>query len=82
MDTKQKYVRLGNNDEIIIFPKIMQHTDFKNLNPVSAGFCYIQENKVVCFGKSISLGLDSKKDDTLKATKQIYGHEAMETIVL
>ena len=81
MDTKQKYVRLEEYDEIIIFPQIIQHSDFKNMNPISAGFCYIHKDKVVCFGESISLRLSSKEDDTLKATKQIYGWEAMEALL-
>ena len=81
MDTKQKYVRLKEYDEIIIFPQIIQHSEFRSMNPISAGFCYIHKDKVVCFGESISLGLESKEDDTLKATKQIYGIEAMEALM-
>jgi len=81
MDTKQKYVRLKEYDEIIIFPQIIQHSDFIGMNPISAGFCYIHKDKVVCFGESISLRLSSKEDDTLMATKQIYGWDAMEKLM-
>ena len=81
MDTKQKYVRLKEYDEIIIFPQIIQHSDFKSMNPISAGFCHIHKDKVVCFGESISLRLSSKEDDTLTATKQIYGWDAMEKLI-
>jgi hypothetical protein len=79
MDTKQKYVRLKEYDEIIIFPCIIEHRQFKHLDPVSAGFCYVNSNKtVVCFGESYSLDLKSNHiEDSLKATKQIFGVEAM-----
>lgn len=80
MDTKQKFVRLKKYNEVIIFPCIIAHSDFKNFNPISAGFCYVNSNKnrVVCFGESFSLGLKSDpKEDTLQATKQIFGIDAM-----
>ena len=80
MDTKQKYVRLEQYNEIIIFPEIIQHSDFISMKPISAGFCYVHSDKVVCFGESISLRLKSKEDDTLIATKQIYGWDAMDAI--
>ena len=80
MDTKQKYVRLKDYDEIIIFPQIIQHSRFRGMDPISAGFCHVQKDKVVCFGESVSLRLKSKEDDTLKATKQIYGWEALENL--
>jgi len=76
-DTKQKYVRLEKYDEIIIFPTTIEHSTFRHLKPISAGFCHIHSEKVVCFGDSFSLKLESKEDDTAKATKQIYGFDAM-----
>ena len=76
MDTKQKYVRLGDYDEIIIFPELIMHSEFQYMNVVSAGFCYVNEDKVSCFGESISLRLSSKEDDSFIATKQVYGWDA------
>lgn len=76
-DTKQKYVRLERYDEIIIFPCLIEHSEFKNLNPISAGFCYIGDNEVNCFGESYSLKLKSHEDDSNLATKQIFGFDAM-----
>ena len=55
MDTKQKYVRLKQYDTIIIFPEVLNHSDFKHMNPVSAGFCYVEKEKIQCFGESYSL---------------------------
>jgi hypothetical protein len=77
MDTKQKYVRLKEYDEIIIFPQILEHSEFRNLNPISAGFCYVNKDNISCFGRSISLNLDSLEDDTKMATKQVFGFDAM-----
>ena len=37
MDTKQKFVRLKRYNEVIIFPCVIEHSEFKNLEPVSAG---------------------------------------------
>lgn len=76
---KQKYIKLPQYNEIIIFPCVMAHSYLKHLNPISAGFCYINtENKVVeCFGESISLNLKSdKEEDTKRATMQVFGVEA------
>jgi len=80
-DNKQKYVRLEDHDQFIFFNMITEHLTFKHLNPISAGFCYLDEqNKVRCFGESFSLGLVAKEDDTLLATKQVYGIDAMDAI--
>jgi hypothetical protein len=80
-DTKMKYVRLEEYDEIIIFPSIMGHSAFKRLNPISAGFCYISNNRIDCFGESTSLNLKSNEEDTKIATKQAFGFDAMLKIV-
>ena len=77
-DTKQKYVRLKEYDEIIIFPQIIEHSQFKKWGVVSAGFCHVYKDKIVCFGASFSLGLESnEKEDTELATKQVFGFDAM-----
>lgn len=80
-DTKLKYVRLSNYDSFIIFPMIIEHSTFSHLDPVSAGFCYIDEGKVSCFGESYSLGIGSKSDDTALATKQVFGVDAFLALI-
>ncbi|MCP3682109.1 MAG: hypothetical protein GY861_05400 [bacterium] len=80
MDTKQKYVRLKEYDSIIIFPCIIEHSTFRNKNPISAGFCYVKQDRIDCFGRSVSLNLDSTKEDTFMATKQIFGYDAAENL--
>ena len=77
MDTKQKYIRLKEYNEIIIFSHLISHDTFKYLSPISAGFCYVDQDKVSCFGNSISLGLTSQEQDTTIATKQLFGYDAM-----
>jgi hypothetical protein len=75
MIRKHKYVRLKKYDEIIIFPVIIDHSDFKNFGVISAGFCYVEKDQVLCFGESVSLKLKSKEEDTDIATKQFFGEE-------
>jgi hypothetical protein len=73
---KVKYIRTKDN-EIIIFGEIMQHRDFRNFNPVSAGFISFGINKegnptCSCYGESISLGIESNpEEDTLLAKQQL-----------
>lgn len=77
MNTTQKYVRLKQFNEIIIFPEIINHSDFKNFEPISAGFCNVRENSIACFGRSITLNLPSEPiEDSLIATRQVFGYEA------
>jgi hypothetical protein len=75
-DNKQKYIKLEDNS-IIIFPMIIQHSAFKELKPITAGFCYIYEEEVCCFGESFSLGIKADKNDSEIATRQIFGFDAM-----
>ena len=71
-----KYIRTKDN-EIIIFGEIMQHSDFRNFNPVSAGFISFGINKegnptCSCYGESISLNMKSNpEDDTMYAKRQL-----------
>lgn len=75
---RMKYVKVGDYNSIIIFPMIIEHSKFKHFNPTTAGFCYISNEKVECFGESISLGLKSNERlDTIDATKQYCGVDAM-----
>jgi hypothetical protein len=72
---KAKYVRTK-DDEIIIFPAFRVHSSFRHLEPISAGFISFGINSngdmtCQCFGESISLNLESLKDDTLLAKFQL-----------
>jgi hypothetical protein len=72
-ETKMKYVRLKDYNAIVIFPPVLDHSDFVNLNPISAGYCEIYNDKVSCWGESITLKLKAMDDDTMIATRQIFG---------
>ena len=73
---KYKYVRLEDCDVFIFFPEVENHSAFKYFRPVSTGFCFIEDNEVICFGRSESLNLESFFDDSERATKQMFGIEA------
>lgn len=76
MYIKTKYV-ITKNKEIIVFPELLQHSDFKHFSPISAGFISIGINKqgnpsCSCYGESISLGLKSNpEEDTELAKRQL-----------
>jgi hypothetical protein len=76
MYLKTKYV-ITEDRVIIVFPELMQHSEFKRFNPTSAGFISIGVNKegnptCSCYGESISLGLTSNpEEDTQIAKRQL-----------
>ncbi len=69
-----KYVKLKSN-KIIIFSECYSHSDFKHLEPVSAGFIrfyavHEYEVQVECYGESTGLGLKHAPEDTQLAYNQ------------
>ncbi len=75
MDTKQKYIKTEAG-EIVIFPITLSHDEFKDLKPVTGGFCYVKKNSVACFGESFTLKIKADESDSGQATKQIHGIDA------
>jgi hypothetical protein len=72
---KTKYIRTK-NDVIVVFCELLEHSTFKNMEPISAGFISFGVNKqgnpsCSCYGKSVSLGLESNEEDTLLAQRQL-----------
>jgi hypothetical protein len=68
-----KYIRTQ-DDEIIIFGEIMNHSEFKHWNPKSAGFVSmgIDQNgnpSLSCYGESVSLNLKSNPEEDTKLAK-------------
>jgi hypothetical protein len=81
MEQKLKYVNVGVYSSIIIFPEVIEHKQFKHLNPISAGFISIDhENKRArCYGDSFTLGIDSRGSaDSYFAIQQLFGIEEAE----
>jgi hypothetical protein len=76
MRLKQKYV-ITEHGEIIVFPEIIQHSRFRNFNPISAGFISFGLNEIgnptcSCYGESYSLNLESRpEEDTVIAIRQL-----------
>jgi hypothetical protein len=61
--------------EIIVFPELLQHSEFRHFEPVSAGFISFGVNKMGnpschCYGESISLNLQSRGEQDTKIAKR------------
>ncbi len=67
-----KYV-ITKENSIIVFSATFNHSDFKHMNPIRAGFISFGVNKdgnptCFCYGRSVSLDMDSNPEkDTLIA---------------
>lgn len=65
------------DEYIIVFSECIKHSEFKRLNPVSAGFISFGVNKqgnptCSCWGESVSLGIGSREErDTQLAKRQL-----------
>jgi hypothetical protein len=76
---KQKYI-VTKDDVMIVFSDLLEHSDFRGHNPISAGFLSIgatakYEPTIQCYGESISLGIKSREEeDTALAKRQILGN--------
>lgn len=70
---KAKYIIFTNNgiDLPVIFNPILKHEDVKvqGWQPISAGFCSFGTIGWRCFGKSVSLKLESNKTDEMVLNK-------------
>jgi hypothetical protein len=78
--TTHKFVTFTgrNGEQIIVFPKIMQHKQFADavtelsfggMRPISGGF--IEDGE--CVGESISLRMKSRGDEDTTLLKQLKG---------
>ena len=80
--TKVKYIKTKDK-QIIVFPEYITHDQFSDWNPISAGFisfgAVMSKNldymmtTCTCYGKSVSLKLESQAEDTELAKRQILG---------
>ena len=74
---RSKYIIFNENgvECAIIFDEMIDHSDFKKFNPISAGFINIwSENnqlKIACYGRSTSLKLKSREEDKKLVERQI-----------
>lgn len=66
LKTKYVILRTMGEEYAIIFPMYVNHSEFKHMGPRSAGFCsYDEINGVSTFGKSESLGIESRDTDRI-----------------
>jgi hypothetical protein len=77
---KAKYII--NDDQIpVIFSEVgPSHADvaralFSRSKIIGAGFCYIQDNRYVCYGESISLRVKSRDEEDSKILNRRLGCE-------
>ena len=75
MILKQKYI-ITKDKIIIVFSELLQHSDFKHFDPISAGFISFgiknDEMTCSCYGESISLNLKSNPElDNIIARRQL-----------
>lgn len=80
MQLKQKYI-ITKEERAIIFSELMNHKDFKHFDPIRAGFVWFKYNPTEymivprVYGKSISLNLESDKEQDEKIIKkEILGY--------
>lgn len=65
------------NEYVIVFSECIMHSEFKEFNPISAGFISFGVDKegnqsCSCWGESISLGIGSRPErDTQLAKRQL-----------
>ena len=74
MYLKTKYV-ITKDKIIIVFSELLQHSEFKWFNPISAGFISFGVNQqgnpsCECYGESVSLGLKSNPEEDTKIAKR------------
>jgi hypothetical protein len=75
-EMRMKYVVVddGLNDLVIVFPEMMEHSRMQHLpgTILSAGFIAVVDGKWSCYGKSVSLGLESRpKEDSKLANSML-----------
>jgi len=58
----------------VVFEMVAQHSMFKSLAPTSAGAVIIRDNKITCYGNSLSLGLCCADGDS-EAVAKLLGLE-------
>jgi len=77
MEKTLKYVCFYDNrseeDVIIIFYIGLAHSTFSSLKPHSGGFIDFKDGKAICFGKSMTLSVESNTEkDSYLANRQLF----------
>lgn len=79
---KSKYIIVDTGQCIapVVFSELLTHSDVaqalaNSSSVLGAGFCYIQDNRYVCYGSSISLGVKSRGEEDSKFLNKYLGAE-------
>ena len=74
-DLKYVIVEEHGCESPIIFPALVDHSSFKGLHPVAAGFVSIDGMigmpDVACWGESVSLGIGSRAGDAVLIKREL-----------
>lgn len=91
-EVKYVNVKISNHQTMLMFPQHIGHDEFvSNLGKTwrdveSAGFVCLKEIEGftvgLCYGRSVSLGIDAAAGDSMMLTKDYFGVEAMSLIKL
>ena len=75
--SNMKYINFENIG-IVIFPELIQHSDMAQIvghKAISAGFFNVADaDDAHCFGKSVSLGIASRPEDTKELQRNLRGY--------
>lgn len=77
MSRRMKYI-LNDNGTPYIFPDHIDHSYFRSMvcpgnEILGAGFVCISDNKYHCFGKSVSLKVESRNETDSDKLNQVFG---------
>ena len=74
---KSKYI-ISSNDTPVVFAEVLTHADvaralFGSTPIKGAGFCYIKDNRYVCYGESTSMRVKSREEQDAKLLNRYLG---------
>lgn len=74
---KSKYI-VSRDGTPVVFAEVLTHADvaralFGNTPIIGAGFCYIKDNRYVCYGESVSLRVISRGEQDAEMLNRYLG---------
>ena len=60
----------------IIFDECYSHVDMaRGMRITSAGFCFLEDGKFRCYGKSLSLGIESRPEEDSEFLNKMFNSD-------
>lgn len=77
MHFKSKYI-VSRDGTPVMFAEMLTHADvaralFGNTPIIGAGFCYIEDNRYVCYGESVSMRVKSRGEQDAEMLNRFLG---------